>query len=230
MRKLNVEENEEKKDLIKLLLEKDMTHICFNILSRMDSKSFTSCRLVSHKWKDFIDYQFYKTPKGKQWIRNKLTSNYFNENFTPREEKISLQNPIIDFIADEFSICVITEHFLKDGHSYLDIHSFDFHSLKKNWSFNSANETTEDSFEPLKNYNNYVNSEDFQSFNYVLALNKKRLYLYNRRSVANIYIINSENGMLLQKLDDVFSKGQRTICGVVDFENSILATYCDSRQ
>ena len=65
LRKLNDYKIGKKKDFIKLLLKKDMTHICFNILSRLDSKSFTNCRLVSHKWKDFIDYQFYETPKVK---------------------------------------------------------------------------------------------------------------------------------------------------------------------
>ena len=93
-----------------------MTHICFNILSKLDSKSFTNCRLVSHEWKDFIDYQFYKTPKGKQWIKNKLTSNYFNENFTPREEKINFQDSVLYFTADNSSICVFTK-----GAYYFDI-------------------------------------------------------------------------------------------------------------
>ena len=132
IRKLNIEKNEEKKDLIKLLLEKDMTHICFNILSRLDSRSFTNCKLVSHEWKDFIDYQFYETPKGKQWIKNKVTSNYVDTNFTPTEERINFQDRVVAFTADNSSICVFTKTdnitITKEKANNFDICSYDIHS------------------------------------------------------------------------------------------------------
>ena len=220
IRKLNVEKNEEKIDFLKLLLEKDMTHICFNILSKLDSKSFTNCRLVSHQWKEFIDYQFYKTLKGKQWIENRLTSNYLDENFTPREENINFKSQIFDFAASDFCICVLTE---KDD--YFDIHSFDFYSFKKNWSFNDANDFTENTFEELKS-----TPAAARNFCYELIIKKKRLYLYAYKMVANIYIINSDNGILLHKLCNIFPGAIFTIADVVDFENSILATCCVNGQ
>ena len=212
------DENEEemkmnKRDFLKLLLEKDMTHICFDILSKLDSKSFTNCRLVSHQWKEFIDYQFYETRKGQQWIENRLTYNYFDENFTPGEKRINLQERVITMTADDFSICVFTE-----GDHYVDIHSYDFHSLKRNWSFNELNDfIEEDSFEELNSY------DDFG-----LVLNKKRLYVFSEKKVANIYII--DNGLLFHKLCDVFLKAEDTICDVIDFDNSILAACCSAGQ
>ena len=139
VRKVSVEQNKVKIDFFKLLLEKDMTHICFDILSKLDSKSFTNCRLVSHQWKEFIDYQFYETPKGQQWIENRLTYNYFDENFTPGEKRINFQERVITMTADDFSICAFTE-----GDHYVDIHCYDFHSLKRNWSFNELNDFIEE--------------------------------------------------------------------------------------
>ena len=220
IRKLSDYEIEKKKDIIKLLLEKDMTHICFNILSRLDSKSFTNCRLVCHKWKDYIDYQFYETPKGKLWIINKLTSNYFDVNFTPTEEKINFQVRIIDFVADDSSICVLTHN----DDFYFDIHSYNLHSFKKNWSFNNSNYIKEDTFQELY-------SVEGDLIDYEIALNKKRLYLYTSKKVAHIYIIDSNNGLLLHKLCNVFPNAEEeTILDVIDYENSILVTCSVSGQ
>ena len=46
--------------------------------------------------------------------------------------------------------------------------------------------------------------------------------------MANIYII--DNGLLFHKLCDVFQKAEDTICSVIDFDNSILATCCSAGQ
>ena len=123
MKKINVEKNEEKKDLIKLLLEKDMTQISFDILSRLDSKSFTNCRLVSHQWKEFIDYQFHETPKGKKWMLNRLTSNFLNEKFTPREDKLNFHDKVCALVADGLNIYIITRKKLKQTY-YFIIHKY----------------------------------------------------------------------------------------------------------
>ena len=218
-----------KKDIIKLLLGKDMTHICFNILSRLDSRSFTNCRLVSHKWKDFIDYQFYVVPKGKRWIENKLTSNYFDTNFMPTEEKIKIQDRVLAFTADDSSICVFTK-----GADSFDICSYDIHTFKRNWSFYDLHykykqfqfqfkfkfKWTEQLKNDIKELNTY---EDFR-----LVLFKNRLYIYTQSVVANIYVI--VNGYLHTKFGNIFPNAEATICDVIDFENSILATCCFAGQ
>ena len=95
---------------------------------------------------------------------------------------------------------------------------------KKNWSFFDAND-----------FNGYPD-KNLKRFDYLyheLVLNKKHLYLYTQAEVANIYIINSNNGLLLHKLCDVFPCGEREdeiIVEVIDYENSILATCSGSKQ
>ena len=55
-------------NIIDLLLERDLTDICFQIFNYLDNISFTNSRTVCHTWKNFIDYYFYGTPKGKKYL------------------------------------------------------------------------------------------------------------------------------------------------------------------
>ena len=44
-------------DLITFLLYYDLIELCFKIFNHLEAKSLTNCRLVSRKWKNFIDYE-----------------------------------------------------------------------------------------------------------------------------------------------------------------------------
>ena len=99
---------EKEKNIIELLLEKDLTRICFKIFSHLDSDSFCNSRLVCHGWKDFIDYQFYELLKGIKWRSDKLISNYLDTDFIPREEKIYIKGVIGSAQANEKNIFIST--------------------------------------------------------------------------------------------------------------------------
>ena len=113
---------EKEKNIIELLLEKDLTRICFKIFSHLDSDSFCNARLVCHGWKDFIDYQFYELPNGIKWRSDKLISNFLNEDFIPREEKIYTKEAIYSVQADEKNIFISTE-------KVLSISKYEFNSF-----------------------------------------------------------------------------------------------------
>ena len=68
-------------NIFDLLLNRDLTGLCYDIFENLNSESLTNCRLVCHQWKEFIDYHFYKLPKGKKCLQNKLTSNILNKNY-----------------------------------------------------------------------------------------------------------------------------------------------------
>ena len=98
----SITENE--KNIIELLLEKDLMTICFQIFSHLDSDSFCNARLVCSGWKYFIDYQFNELPNGIKWRRDKLISNFLDKDFMPREEKISIDNVIYTAQVDKTNI------------------------------------------------------------------------------------------------------------------------------
>ena len=77
-------------NIMDLLLEHDLTDICFQIFNYLDNISFTNSRRVCHIWKNFIDYYFYGTPKGKKYLRQRVISNFFNENYQPKINKRDL--------------------------------------------------------------------------------------------------------------------------------------------
>ena len=75
-------------NIIELLLERDLTRLCYQIYNKLDSQSLTNCRLVCHNWKDFVEHQFYELPKGRLHVKNLLKSNFFNESFHPRTKTV----------------------------------------------------------------------------------------------------------------------------------------------
>ena len=118
-----IDENE--KNIIELLLEKDLTRICFKIFSHLDSDSFCNARLVCHGWKDFIDYQFYELPNGIKWRSDKLISNFLDNDFVPKEEKININEEICYIKADEKNVFISTNNKC--------ISNYEFLSLKLMW-------------------------------------------------------------------------------------------------
>ena len=101
--------------IIELLLQRDMTNLCFQIYDELDSKSLTNCRLVCHSWRNFIDHFFYELPKGKACLKRKLYRNFFDDDYVPTTKTITLDDDdeddgssIYDIQADKSGICVST--------------------------------------------------------------------------------------------------------------------------
>ena len=113
-------------DIIELLLQRDLTELCYQIFQNLDSKNIANSRLVCPLWRNFIDYQFFELPKGKSCIKQKLIANILDEDFEPKVNQVTLSNEIFDIQVDKNSVVVA----LKSG----DISSFDFDSLKSQWS------------------------------------------------------------------------------------------------
>ena len=90
-----------KMDIIEQLLQRDLTDICFQILSHLDSETFGNCRLVCQLWNQFIEHYFYNFPKGQEWLKQKLVSNFLNETYQPKEDKVISKRCIADIKADQ---------------------------------------------------------------------------------------------------------------------------------
>ena len=189
------------KNIIALLLEKDLTRICFKIFSHLDCDSFCNARLVCHGWKNFLDYQFYELPNGIKWRSDKLISNFLNEDFIPREEKIHISQKIHSSQADEKNIFISTVH-RADLNIFGCISNYEFHSLKLVWNLK------------LKEF---VNSQN-------LYLNNDRLFaqFHCKSGFDCIYIIDRTLGKLLHKIDDIFVMDER-LSQLCILEHKLLA-------
>ena len=77
--KIEINMNEGKFDIIKCLLEKNLTQIFFEIFNYLDSQSFANCRLVNHEWKNYADEYYTGTLKGKKSIKKKLKGKVSNK-------------------------------------------------------------------------------------------------------------------------------------------------------
>ena len=66
------------------LLDHDLTQICYEIFCCLDSQSIVNCKLVCQSWNKFIKHHFFKLPKGKKCLLQKLNSNFLNEDYKPR--------------------------------------------------------------------------------------------------------------------------------------------------
>ena len=67
-----------------LLLDRDLTQICYEIFCHLDSQSIVNCKLVCQSWNSFIKHHFFKLPKGKKCLLQKINSNFLNEDYKPR--------------------------------------------------------------------------------------------------------------------------------------------------
>ena len=66
------------------LLDRDLTQICYEIFCQLDSQSIVNCKLVCQRWNSFIKHHFFKLPRGKKCLLQKLNSNFLNEDYKPR--------------------------------------------------------------------------------------------------------------------------------------------------
>ena len=183
---------EKEKNIIELLLEKDLTRICFKIFSHLDSDSFCNARLVCHGWKDFIDYQFYELPKGIKWRSDKLISNFLNEDFIPREEEINLKHIIYYTETDGKYIFLSTYYYPKNYSNYSKanfyVSKYEINLWKLVWSLK-----LEELDGPA-----------------VLHLCYGKLYAFVQFSITGgIYVIDSTSGSILHKINNFPSLDDR---------------------
>ena len=95
-------------NIFDLLLNRDLTELCYDVFENLNSESLTNCRLVCHQWKDFIDYHFYKLPKGQKCLQKKLTSNILNENYEAKIKTVKHKEELFAIVADEDGVCIST--------------------------------------------------------------------------------------------------------------------------
>ena len=198
------------KNIIELMLEKDLTRICFKIFSHLDSDSFCNARLVCHGWKYFIDYQFNELPNGIKWRSDKLISNFLNEDFIPKEEEIYLKQVIHSAQTDGKNIFLST-FYTKPNFivSKYEIHSMKLEFYPLVWSLK-----LEELKEPA-----------------LLHLCSDKLYAYESCWLkvgsyidAKIYVIDSALGCILHKINDFPSLGDRcSVKGLCVLDNKALA-------
>jgi hypothetical protein len=73
----------DKIDIIELLLDRGLTDLCFQIFSELECNSFANSRSVCQSWRQFVDHYFFKTPKGKRWLRNNIKVIFHVGSHTP---------------------------------------------------------------------------------------------------------------------------------------------------
>ena len=100
--------SEENIDIIQLLLNFDLTRLCFDIFTNLDPQSLANCRLVCQNWKEFIEEKIFKLPKGKKWIKEKIALNMMDENYQPKTTEIALHEKICSFALDNESLSTIS--------------------------------------------------------------------------------------------------------------------------
>ena len=132
----------ENEDIIKLMLQKNLINLCFDVFAQLDSKSIANSRLVCQNWKNFIDEELFNSRKGKLCIQQKITANILNENFLPRIRKFRLPKinghriEVKGMEVDEKNICIyVTQNTSKVVHRilYHKLESFDLVWMKEEY-------------------------------------------------------------------------------------------------
>ena len=96
-------------DIIESLLNLDLTFLCSEIFSQLDSKSLTNCKLTCHQWKNFIDQNFLRLPRGKRWTKTQLRTNLLNHDYSPRIKVKDHKEELYGVMADKDGVCVSTK-------------------------------------------------------------------------------------------------------------------------
>ena len=189
-------------NIIDLLLERDLTDICFQIFNYLDNISFTNSRTVCHIWKKFIDYYFYGTPKGKKYLSQRVISNFFNENHYPKIIKKDLisnltkrnacdKDRVTSIQCDSISISISTY----SG----SVSNYKFHSLEALWNLKLCD------------------------YSIKHCMNQERIFAVTsgRAVYGNLFIIDRTKGQVIYKILDIHPRG---INNVKIFQNKILAS------
>ena len=174
-------------DIIEQLLQRDLTDICFQIFSQLDSETFGNCQLVCQLWKQFIEHYFYYLPKGQKWLKQKLVSNFLSETYQPKEDKVISKRCIADIKADQKNIFVSS--FASNdlvGKIYANVSNYELQSLNLIWTLTLWSANEEDNFE--------------KTF-LLLCINDENIFVVT--GAYHIYIINRLHGEITQKINNV---------------------------
>ena len=216
-----------KMDIIGGLYEMNLSHLCYDIFSQLDSRSFANSRLVSKIWKNFIDYEFDKK-KGRKWMKEKLRHNFvlLEGGFMPSNCGLKI-HPFLDGISkdriliDKDGICLMNDI---SG----EIHMYDnpsFHmtkslpSLELKWKRNFSSYTVNsmkirherfrcfpDDYDEDGHYKEYFigyRYENRKVFDHV-EMNEKRIFaLIDKKK---LFFICRETGQILHHMDQQMEK------------------------
>ena len=184
-----------KMDIIRGLFEMNLSHLCFDIFSQLDSRSFANSRLVSKTWKDFIDFEFDK-PKGRKWMQEKLQQNYLDGNFFPKVNYAKIHPNLREdqILIDKHGICVMND---VSG----EIHMYDNHSLELKWKRNFSSYTVK----PMKvKHCRYHDVEIDRCVFDQVEMNEKRIFaLIDKKK---LFFICRETGQILHRMDQQMEK------------------------
>ena len=176
----------EKIDIIQLLLNFDLTRLCFDIFTNLDPQSLANCRLVCQSWKDFIEEKIFNLPKGRKWIKEKIALNMMDENYQPKTTEIALHEKICSFALDNDSLSTIS--------SRGSVSMYQLVPFKKQWSVKP--------FNPLITL--FPKMDNYQQ----VMMNSKRVIAaeivagyFQEDELVNLYIIDRSNGILLQTVE-----------------------------
>ena len=168
-----------KLDIIQELLNLNQKDVCFKIFEMLDSQSFENCKLVSNYWKEFIEEDIF--------ISKKLTSNFFNDNFSPKIDKFILQaeSEVKEIIMDEKNIFV---SFKSLNRKTEIINAYDSNSLQLIWRHETGRGHHEGRFTLCMNMDrvfaaNIGNvSHRVDGFLYMIGNTYTRLHKFNHTS------------------------------------------------
>ena len=172
-----------KQDIIKLLLNHNLTEICFEILCHLDSKTFANCRQVNLTWRNYIDNYFCQIAKGKTWMDKKLYSNFMNPNFQPTIMKSPIEEEISILKADKFGIISLA----CSG----NVLCYELYSLKLSWCTGLD----------ICRFWNFFEFQTFPSEGSNLCLNNDRIFIVNR--TGHLIVLDRSNGRKLFDMPNV---------------------------
>ena len=190
-----IADSNSKLDIIRGLFEMNLSHLCYDIFSQLDSRSFANSRLASKTWKDFIDFEFDK-PKGRKWMQEKLQQNYLDKNFFPKVNYAKIHPNLREdqILIDKHGICVMND---VSG----EIHMYDNHSLKLKWKRNFSSYTVKPMKVKLHQYSDV--KIDRCVFDQV-EMNEKRIFaLIDKKK---LFFICRETGQILHRIDQPMEK------------------------
>ena len=214
-----IADSNSKLDIIRGLFEMNLSHLCYDIFSQLDTRSFANSRLVSKTWKDFIDFEFDK-PKGRKWMQENLQQNYLDKNFFPKVNYAKIHPNLREdrILIDKEGICVMND---VSG----EIHMYDNHSQKLKWKRNFSSYTVN----PMKiklmrkrwsnenlnqgrlngidlteqNYFEEIGHMNRTVFNYV-EMNEERIFALIDKQ--KLFFICRKTGQILHRMDQRMEK------------------------
>ena len=198
-----VKKTTETENIIELMLGNNLIGLCFDIFSKLNSKSIANSRLVCQNWKLFIDEQIFGSVKGQLCIQRKITANFLNENFDPKVTSKNLFNG--QFRENQtIRLMQVFENHIFIGTLSTTLYNFEYPSLKLLWT-----------------------TEVYDMIFSRMCVSKRRIFvaIKDPSNVWSIVAISKDNGDILNK----YSFYAFEILGFRIFEDDILTVIfnCD---